>query len=150
VDKQVTVELNSSNDITLVDANSGKVFSGGNFQASSVTSAMDKTRLAIQALGRILFAQLSEIVDPNLNNGLPTNLAADNPNLSFHCKGVNIAMASYLAELSYFASLVSSHSPAAETHNQSINSMALVSARMSMQAMEILTMMCACSLYICC
>jgi phenylalanine ammonia-lyase len=111
---------------------------------------MEKTRLALQSFGRILFAQLTEMIDPNFSRGLPANLAADDPSLSFTMKGVEISMAAYMAELSYYANPVSSHVQAAEMHNQSINSMALVSARMSMEAIDILTMMCACSLYVCC
>lgn len=149
-DQQVTIELNSSCDNPLIDIQTGDILCGGNFQATSVTSAMEKTRLALQSFGRILFAQLTEIVDPNLSRGLPANLAADNPSLSFTMKGVEISMASYMAELSYFANPMSSHVQATEMHNQSINSMALASARMTMEAIEILSMMCACSLYACC
>lgn len=146
-ERQITVELNSSCDNPLVDATTGDILYGCNFQAASVTSAMEKTRLSLQMLGRLLFSQLTELVDPTLSGGLPSCLAADNPSLSFTMKGVDINMAAYMAELSYLANPMSSHVQAAEMHNQSVNSMALASARMSMQAVDILTMMCACSLY---
>ncbi|KAH2201274.1 hypothetical protein KXW61_007325 [Aspergillus fumigatus] len=147
---QVTVELNSSCDNPLVDMQSGDIFYGGNFQAVSITSAMEKTRTCLQMFGRLLFAQATELIDPNLNNGLPTNLVADDPSLSFTMKGVDISMASYMAELAYLANPVSSHVQTAEMHNQSVNSMAFVSSRYTMQAVEIVSLMCACSVYIGC
>ncbi|RDW90589.1 putative SNF2 family helicase [Aspergillus mulundensis] len=148
--RQVTTELNSTCDNPLVDVKSRNIFSGGNFQAVSITSAMEKTRLCLQMLGRLIFSQATEMIDPSLNNGLPTNLVADDPSLSFTMKGVDISMASYMAELGYLSNPVSSHVQSAEMRNQAINSMALVSARYSMQAVEVLSLMCACDLYIAC
>ncbi|KAE8350256.1 L-Aspartase-like protein [Aspergillus coremiiformis] len=148
--KQVTVELNSTTDNPLIDPDSGDILHGGNFQAVSITSAMEKTRSCLQMFGRLLFSQSTELVDPSLNNGLPTNLVADDPSLSFTMKGVDISMASYMAELAYLANPVSSHVQTAEMRNQSINSMAFVSSRYTMQAVELVSLMCACSLYIGC
>ncbi|OTB18508.1 hypothetical protein K445DRAFT_309245 [Daldinia sp. EC12] len=149
-DRQISIELNSTCDNPLVDVPNGDVHYGANFQAACVTSAMEKVRLSLQMFGRMLFSQLTELVDPNLSGGLPANLAADNPSLSFTMKGVEINMASYMAELSYFASPMSPFVQAAEMHNQSVNSMALASARMSAQATEILTLMTAAHLYASC
>ncbi|KAL4917149.1 L-Aspartase-like protein [Aspergillus aurantiobrunneus] len=64
--------------------------------------------------------------------------------------GADISMASYMAELGYLSNPVSSHVQSAEMCNQAINSMALVSARYCMQAVEVLSLMCACDLYIAC
>ncbi|KKK12458.1 hypothetical protein P175DRAFT_0534267 [Aspergillus ochraceoroseus IBT 24754] len=148
--RQVAVELNSTCDNPLVDVKSDSIFSGGNFQAVSITSAMEKTRLCLQMFGRLIFSQATEMIDPSLNHGLPTNLVADDPSISFTMKGVDISMASYMAELGYLANPVSSHVQSAEMRNQAVNSMALVSTRYSMQAVEILSLMCACDLYIAC
>lgn len=81
--EQVTIELNSTTDNPLIDEAGQRVHHGGNFQAVSITSAMEKARLALQMVGRMLFAQCSELINPMLNNGLPPNLTADNPSLSF-------------------------------------------------------------------
>ncbi|KAI1994770.1 hypothetical protein LOZ53_001729 [Ophidiomyces ophidiicola] len=149
-DQQIAIELNSTTDNPLIDRAAGKFYTGGNFQAVSVTSAMEKTRLAIQMLGKLLFAQCTEMIDPSLNNGLPTNLVADDPSLSFTMKGVDINMAAYMSELAYLANPVSSHVQTAEMHNQAVNSLAFVSARYSMQAVDVLSLMAACSLYVAC
>jgi phenylalanine ammonia-lyase len=149
-DQQINIEINSSCDNPLIDSKSSDIYYGANFQAASVTSAMEKIRLVLQMFGKILFSQSFEMIDPNLSGGLPANLAADNPSLSFTMKGVDVNMAAYMAELAYLANPMSSHVQAAEMHNQSVNSMALASARMSADAVDILMKMCACHIYVVC
>lgn len=148
--RQISVELNSTCDNPLVDTANDEVYCGANFQATSVTSAMEKTRLSLQMFGKLLFSQATEMVDPNYNNGLPTNLVADEPNMSFTMKGVDISMAAYMAELAFVANPVSSHVQTAEMRNQAVNSMAFVSGRYTMQAVELVSLMCAATLYINC
>ena len=149
-EEQISIELNSSCDNPLVDSSTKDIYYGCNFQAAVVTSAMEKVRLSLQMFGRMLFAQSTEMIDPHLSGGLPANLAADNPSLSFTMKGGDVSMAAYMAELSYLANPMSSHVQAAEMHNQSVNSMALASARMSVDAIDVLTKMSACSVYVAC
>nr|P9WEN6.1 RecName: Full=Phenylalanine aminomutase (L-beta-phenylalanine forming); Short=PAM; AltName: Full=Cyclochlorotine biosynthesis protein P1 [Talaromyces islandicus] len=149
-DQQISIELNSSCDNPLVDSETNDIYYGCNFQAAAVTSAMEKVRLAMQMFGRMLFAQSTEMIDVHLSGGLPANLAADNPSISFTMKGVDINMAAYMAELSYLANPMSSHVQAAEMHNQSVNSMAFASARISHDAIDVLTKMCACSVFTVC
>ncbi|KAK2598184.1 hypothetical protein QQS21_005661 [Conoideocrella luteorostrata] len=148
--RQVETELNSSCDNPLVDSESKDIYYGCNFQAASITSAMEKTRTALQMLGKIIFAQTTEMIEPHLNNGLPTNLVVDDPSLSFTMKGVDTNMAAYMTELAFLAHPVSAHIQAAEMHNQSVNSMALTSSRFSMDSVEVLSIMCACHLYVGC
>ncbi|KAL8681143.1 MAG: hypothetical protein Q9186_002736 [Xanthomendoza sp. 1 TL-2023] len=148
--EQITVELNSTTDNPLLDVRNGRTHHGGNFQAAAVTSAMEKTRLSLQMLGKMLFAQSSELINPTLNNGLPPNLAADEPSLSFTMKGVDIGMASYMSELAFLANPISSHVQSAEMHNQAINSLALESARYTANAVEVTSMMCASYIYTVC
>jgi phenylalanine ammonia-lyase len=141
--EQVTVELNSTTDNPLIDLASDIIHHGGNFQAASVTSAMEKTRLSIQMFGKMLFAQCTEIINPSLNRGLPPNLCSDDPSVSFTCKGIDISIAAYYSELAFLSNPVSTHVQSAEMHNQAINSLALVSARYTLQAVELLSMISA-------
>jgi phenylalanine ammonia-lyase len=153
--RQLSVELNSTSDNPLVDASEkygkavGEVYSGGNFQAVVVTSAMDKTRLALQMIGRMLFSQVSEIINPSTNNGLEANLnVSDKEN--FTMKGIDVNMSAYMSELAALAHPVSSHVMSAEMHNQGINSLALLSARRTMEAADLVAHMCACHIYVSC
>ena len=70
---QVSIECNSTTDNPLVDTSTspGAIHHGGNFQACSITSAMEKTRASLQMLGRMLFAQCTELINPTTSNGLP-------------------------------------------------------------------------------
>lgn len=141
--RQVATEVNSTTDNPLIDVAGGRVHHGGNFQAAAITSAMEKTMTALQNLGRLLFAQSSELINNMTNKGLPPNLSADEPSGSFTFKGFDVNMAAYMAELAYLAHPVSTHVQAAEMTNQSVNSMALVAARYALEAVEVLSLMAA-------
>lgn len=61
--QQVTIECNSVTDNPLTDGK--RMLHGGNFQAKAITSAMEKTRLALQSIGRMLFTQCTELINPS-------------------------------------------------------------------------------------
>lgn len=148
--KQVEAELNSTTDNPLIDIERDTIHHGGNFQAAAITSAMEKTLLTMQMLGKLVFAQCSEIINPMLNKGLPPNLCIDDPSLSFSFKGVDINMASYMSELGYLTHPVSPFVQSAEMHNQALNSLALIAARYASDAVEVLSLMTATYLYVLC
>ncbi|KAJ5218915.1 uncharacterized protein N7498_001014 [Penicillium cinerascens] len=148
--QQLTTELNSTQDNPVIDSDTQEVYSCSNFQAASVSVAMGKVREGLQMVGKLLFSYSSELINPDLSKGLPPNLAADDPSLSFTMKGVDISMASYMSELGFLANSVTSHVQSAEMHNQPINSLALISARYTLQAVELVSMMSAALLYVVC
>ena len=86
----------------------------------AVTNAMEKTRLSLHHIGKLLFAQCTELANPAMNNGLPPSLAASDPSLNYHGKGIDIATAAYVAELGHLAAPVSTHIQSAEMHNQAV------------------------------
>ncbi|KAH9828603.1 Phenylalanine ammonia-lyase [Teratosphaeria destructans] len=148
--RAVEVELNSTTDNPLVDYEGEQIHHGGNFQAAALTSAMEKTRLVLQMLGRLLFAQTSELINPMTNNELPPNLCFDDPSVSFTCKGLDINMAAYMSELAWLAHPVGAHVQTAEMGNQSVNSLALISARYTAEAVEVLSLMVSVGLWVGC
>lgn len=148
--RQIETELNSTTDNPIVNVGDGDVHSGGNFQATAITSASEKMRLGLQMIGKMLFSQTSELINNIMSRGLPPNLSADDPSLSFSMKGIDVHMAAYQSELAYLANPVSSHVQSAEMHNQSMNSLALITTRYTMQAIELVSLMVASALYVTC
>ena len=60
-------------------------------------------------IGKLLISYSSELTNPDLNKGLPENLGADDPSLSFTMKGVDANITAYMSELGFFAKSVTSH-----------------------------------------
>lgn len=149
--RQITTELNSTTDNPLINTGTGQIFHGGNFQATSLTSALEKTLLGLQSMGKLIHAQSSELLNYALTKGgLPPNLAPDDPSLSFTFKGLDVNLAAYMSELSYLSHPISSHVQSAEMDNQMVNSLALLAGRKVLEAGEVLGLMAATYIYALC
>lgn len=150
--RQISTELNSATDNPLIDTHTSpaRVLHGGNFQAKSISSATEKIRQVAQSLGRLLFTQCTELINPATSRGLPPNLVIAEPSESFIFKGTDILIASLLSELGFLAGPVSPHVQTAEMGNQALNSLALISARYTLEALDVLAQLAAAHLVAVC
>jgi len=146
---QVSTELNSVTDNPLINKD-GMILHGGNFQAKSVTTAMEKVRQACQSIGQMLFAQCTELINPATSRGLAPNLVVDEPNESWMWKGTDIMIAALQSELGFLSNPVGSHVQFAEMGNQALNSLALISGRYTLSALDILSQLSAAHLVALC
>ena len=140
--QQVTTECNSVTDNPLIDEK-GNMLHGGNFQAKAITSAMEKTRLALQTAGQMLYTQCTELINPATNRSLPSNLVADEPGESFIFKAVDLMTAALQSELGFLSNPAGTYVQPAEMGNQALNSLALISARYTHTAVDVLSQLAA-------
>ena len=145
---QVLTECNSITDNPIIHP-SGRVFTSANFQAKVITSAMEKIRQNVESIGRMLYAQCTEIVNPATNKGLPPNLVSCEPSESWLFKMVDIMMAALQGELGFLAHPIN-HVHTTEMGNQSIHSLALISSRYTHTALGILSQLIASHLLLVC
>jgi phenylalanine ammonia-lyase len=148
--EQLVIEINSVTDNPLIDTAGGRILHGGNFQAKVVTSAMEKIRQGCQTLGRMLSVQCSELINPTTSRGLPPNLVVDEPSESYIWKGTDIMIAALQSELGFLANPVGTHVQTAEMGNQSLNSLALISSRYTLDALDVLSQLAAAHLLALC
>ncbi|MCJ1377284.1 hypothetical protein MMC17_000376 [Xylographa soralifera] len=134
--QQISIECNSATDNPLINAE-GNALHGRNFQAKAVTAAMEKTRQGMQSMGRMLYTQCVEIINPATSRGLPPNLVAEDPNISGILKGTDIHVSALQAELGFLSNPIN-HVQTAELGNQALNSLALVSTRYTHTSVDIL------------
>ncbi|KAJ3919417.1 L-Aspartase-like protein [Lentinula edodes] len=142
---QIDIELNSTTDNPVVDIDSNYIHHGANFMAMSYAS--EKMRLSLHHMAKLTYSQLTELLNNHMNKGLPPNLSVNEPSVDYCMKVADVAAASYLSEIAYLANPVSTHVISAEMHNQAINSLALISARYTVDTIKLVRMIMSTHLY---
>ncbi|MEJ2156036.1 MAG: aromatic amino acid ammonia-lyase [Desulfobacteraceae bacterium] len=136
--RQVGVEINSATDNPLVDPLNHRDFHGGNFLGQYVGVGMDQLRYFLGLMAKHLDVQISQLVSPAFNNGLPASLVGNQGRkVNMGLKGLQINGNSIMPLLSFLGnSLVDRFPTHAEQFNQNINSLGLGSALLARQAIE--------------
>jgi len=143
VDRWLEIEINSSNDNPLFDAESGAVHSGGNFAGGHVALAMDALKTAVASVGDLMDRQLELVVDEKFNNGLTPNLIPRLPpghteeGLNHGFKAMQLACSSLCAEALSRCMPLSAFSRSTECHNQDKVSMGATAARQARDVVKL-------------
>jgi len=107
-----------------------------NFQAKAITSVVEKLRLGLQSLKRMLFSQCIELINSSTNRDLFSNLVTNNLATSFLFKGTNIMVVALTSELNFLINFVGLHVQTTKIRNQNINFLALISTRYTLKAVD--------------
>jgi phenylalanine ammonia-lyase len=137
---QVTTEMNSADDNPLVDSLQGRIIHGGNFYAQYIAIGMDQLRYYVALVAKHLDIQISLLVAPEFNRGLPASLAFDDGSpVKFGLKGLQICGNSILPRLLHLGQPIVTFFPTyAEQFNQNINSQGFNSAFLANESVELL------------
>ncbi|MFD8493702.1 aromatic amino acid lyase [Amycolatopsis sp. NPDC059657] len=140
VTEWIEVEINSTNDNPLFDAETGEVYNGGNFYGGHIGQAMDSLKVAVASVGDLLDRQLALLVDDKFNAGLPPNLTPlSETGLHHGFKGMQLACSALTAEALSLTGPATSFSRSTESHNQDKVSMGTIAARGARTVVELVT-----------
>jgi histidine ammonia-lyase/phenylalanine ammonia-lyase len=143
VRRWVEVEINSSDDNPLFDAEGGRAQSGGNFYGGHMAQAMDSLKVALANLCDLMDRQLELVVDEKFNAGLTPNLVPffdeDSPEAGLHhgFKGMQLCASAMTAEALKLSAPASVFSRSTEAHNQDKVSMGAIAARDARSIVEL-------------
>jgi histidine ammonia-lyase len=133
-------ELNSANDNPIIDAERERVLHGGHFYGGHIAFAMDSLKTAVANLADLMDRQMAQLMDPKLNNGLPSNLSGATGGqalLSHGFKALQIAVSAWTAEALKLTMPASVFSRSTECHNQDKVSMGTIAARDCLRILEL-------------
>lgn len=147
ITQQVSHEANSVTDNPLIDVANQRILHGGNFLGQYIGVGMDQLRYYVGLLVKHLDVQIAFLVAPEFNQGLPGSLAANNNQVKFGLKGLQICANSLMPRILHLANPIAPLYPThAEQFNQNINSQGYASAILATQSLDLTRWYCAIAL----
>src|SRR5262249_22739062 len=138
IEVNIEPELNAGDDTPLIDVEGERILQAGNFYGQYLSLGMDQLRLYLALIAKQVDSQISLLVMPQFNRGLPPCLAAGG-GASFGLKGLQIYMNSILPRLVHLANPVVTLYPThAEQFNQNVNSQSFNAAVLTLEAIKLL------------
>jgi histidine ammonia-lyase len=125
-------EIGSVNDNPIIDAETDRIYHGGNFYGGHVALVADTLKTAVANVADLLDRQLALLVSPVTNHGLPRDLVAParDHGASHHgYKAMQITASALTAEALKATMPASVFSRSTENHNQDKVSMGTIAAR---------------------
>jgi phenylalanine ammonia-lyase len=139
ITRKVEIEINSATDNPLIDYEHQATYHGGNFLGEYIGVTMDQLRYYIGLLAKHMDTQLSLMIAPQFNSGLPACLIG-NPErrVNMGLKGLQIAANSIMPLLTYYGQPIADRFPThAEQFNQNINSQGFNSANLARRSVDV-------------
>lgn len=136
----IETELNSVNDNPIVDFESGRILSGGNFYGGHMAFAMDGLKNLVANVADLLDRQLAQLLNPLFSGGLPADLVGtEGPakSVNFGFKAMGITASALTAEALKLTMPASVFSRSTENHNQDKVSMGTIAARDCLRVLEL-------------
>jgi histidine ammonia-lyase len=128
----VATEANSSNDNPIFDPETGLPLMSGNFYGGHMAFAMDALKSAVASLADMSDRQITLLVTPQHNRGLPADLVGvrgDDAVFHHGFKAMSISASALAAEALKNTMPAGSFSRSTESHNQDKVSMGTIAAR---------------------
>lgn len=139
ISRDVTTEMNAATDNPLIDVDTNMSLHGGNFLGQYIGVAMDQMRYHIGLLAKHLDVQISLLVAPEFNGGLPASLVGNPQSVTnVGLKALQLCGNSIMPLLSHLGSSLADRFPThAEQFNQNINSQGFGSANLARRSVEV-------------
>lgn len=128
----VATEANSSNDNPIFDPETGLPLMSGNFYGGHMAFAMDALKSAVASIADLSDRQVTLLVTPQYNRGLPADLVGvvgEDALFHYGFKAMSISASALAAEALKNSMPAGSFSRSTESHNQDKVSMGTIAAR---------------------
>jgi histidine ammonia-lyase len=116
--KWIETEINAVNDNPVIDGESRKIYTTGNFYGGYVAHAMDTLRISVANVADLLDKQFAILVDHKYNRGLGENLKLSDKNYFHGFKAMQITLSSLSADVMMNVTPASIFSRPTESMNQ--------------------------------
>ncbi len=136
----IETETNSVNDNPIIDFETGRILSGGNFYGGHIAFAMDALKTLVASVADLLDRQLALLLNPVTNGGLAANLVGAEGTamtVNFGFKAMGISSSALTAEALKLTMPASAFSRSTENHNQDKVSMGTIAARDCLRVLEL-------------
>jgi histidine ammonia-lyase len=131
----VEIEIDAATDNPLVFAEEGEILSGGNFHAQPVAAAADRIAAAVTDLASICERRVENLVNPDLNFGLPAFLTPK-PGLRSGLMIAQVVAAALVSECKSLSFPASVDSIPTSANKEDHVSMGPIAARKALQIVE--------------
>jgi phenylalanine ammonia-lyase len=138
IQQQIDVEINSTTDNPLVDAEKKKFYHGGHFLGQYLSMGMDRLRHMLALSAKHLDTQIALLMTPEFSHGLPPSLSCDSSGLGVGCKALQIGGNSIVPLLEHRGMPLADRFPTyAEQFNQNVNSQGMGACLLADESLDL-------------